>query len=792
VASITREYRDAGAMSDVVPFLAFVDDAVFLTKSGALGVVLALDGVDYECLDPQQREAVTTRFEVALRLWDERTHLSQYVLKRHSVAAADDAHLHPAVDALLRRRQTYLQAHDAALFAVSLYLVVVVEAEPSATVWASQWRRVARQPLAVCREWFSTARTIVRLDEDLERRRVQLRHKVDAFVQQLEDTVGPRVLSKADAFTFFRRLLNYDPDKADRVHLHHDTFLDYDSGDSALECHRTHLRLDDYYVRVLTLKEPPTHTFPLLFQALYELPSTLVLASDWQREAQGTVRRAIHAKRRHFHNAKVSLTSYLTDTSAAPADVLVDDSATAVVRDLGAALTELTLHGRYFGQYTLTVVLYDRDPVALERSVGACLKAFAAHDAQVTDERYNLLNAWLAVLPGNGAYNVRAMHLLNTNCADLALTFAQDAGAERNAHLGREALARLDSTQHTPYALNLHVDDVGHTLVLGATGSGKSFLLNFLVAHLQRYSPRTLIFDLGGSYDGLTSYFAGQTLRVSLDRPGVTINPFCLEPSPSNLQFLFTFVRVLLQAGGQYTMTRADDQALYEQVETLYALDPDQRRLFTLANILPRGLAQHLHRWVEGGQYGRVFDHVEDTVTLAPFQSVDFEGLDGVPIVLEPLLFYLLHRATATILDTTLTSTLKVFVLDEAWRFLRDATIRAYVTEALKTWRKKNACVLMATQSSEDLARSELLRVAIESCPTKLFLANPQIDRSVYQDLFHLNATETARIATLVPRQQFLLKQPHVAKVLNLRVDPKSASLFSARATRGATDMSSR
>ena len=459
--------------------------------------------------------------------------------------------------------------------------------------------------------------------------------------------------------------------------------------------------------------------------------------------------------------------------------MLVDDSAVAVVRDLGAALTELTLQGRYFGQYTLTVVLYDRDPVALERSVGACLKAFAAHDAQVTDERYNLLNAWLAVLPGNGAYNVRSMHLLNTNYADLSLLFAQDAGAETNGHLEREALAVLDSTQGTPYALNLHVEDVGHTLVLGATGSGKSFLLNFLIAHLQRYGPRTLIFDLGGSYEGLTTYFGGQALRVALDRPGFTINPFCLEPTPTNLQFLFTFVRVLIQAGGQYAMARADDQALYEQIETLYALDADQRRLFTLANILPRGLAQQLQRWVEGGQYAAVFDHVEDTVTLAPFQYVDFEGLDGVPLVLEPLLFYLLHRATATILDPAMASTLKVFVLDEAWRFLRDPTIRAYVTEALKTWRKKNACVLMATQSSEDLQRSELLRVAIESCPTKIFLANPHIDQAMYQDLFQLNATEAARIATLVPRQQLLLKQPHVAKVLNLHVDPKSAALFS-------------
>ena len=191
LAQITREYRDAGATSDLIPLYGFVDDGVFLTKSGALGIVLALDGVDYECLDPQQREAVTTRFEVALRLWDERTRLSQYVLKRNRVARPDDAHPHPAVDTLLRRRHAYLHAQQADLFTVSLYLVVVVDPDRPAAAWASRARRALRQPVAASREWFSTARTVVRLDDDLERRRVQLRHKVDAFVQQLEDTVAP-------------------------------------------------------------------------------------------------------------------------------------------------------------------------------------------------------------------------------------------------------------------------------------------------------------------------------------------------------------------------------------------------------------------------------------------------------------------------------------------------------------------------------------------------------------------------------------------------------------------------
>jgi type IV secretion system protein VirB4 len=779
-AQIARAYRRAGAMNALIPLYGFLDDAVFLTKGGEVGTVLALAGLDAECVDITTRDAVTRRFEAALRLWDERTHLYQYALKRNRVEVSEPHHDNPALDTLLQRRGAFLRAKSKELYAVDLYLVVLAEAPVAAGSWGTATRRACRAPVTTIREWLSTSRATLRLDRDLERRSLELRHKADAFALQLEETLHPRVLAKSDAFRFFRQLLNYAPDKRRAVRYREDAFLDFDLCDSTLECHRTFLRVDDTYVRVLTLKEPPAQTFPHLFRSLYEIPSNLLLVNEWQREGQAAVRREIHAKRRHFHNARVSLANYVTDSAATAGDLLVDDSAAALVRDLGACLTELTLHGRYFGQYTMTVIVYDDDPVALERSVAACMKAFAAHDAQTTEERYNLLNAWLAVLPGNAAYNLRSMHLLNTNYADLSLLCSDDPGAPRNAHLDREALATLETTQQTLYHLNLHVEDVAHTLVLGATGSGKSFFLNFLVAHLQRYAPHTLIFDLGGSYQALTQHFGGRALRLELAAPGVTINPFCLEPTQPNLQFLCALVKVLVQSGGQYAMTRVEDQALYEQIETLYALDPDQRRLFTLATILPRPLAQQLQPWIQGGQYGQLFDNVADTLTLATFQYVDFEGLDGLPVVLEPLLFYLLHRATAVVMNQDLSSTLKVFVLDEAWRFLRDPSIRAYVTEALKTWRKKNACVLLATQSSEDLQRSELARVAIESCPTKFFLANPQIDRAVYQDLFHLNDTEASAIAALIPRQQVLLKQGDFAKVLNVHVDPESAALFGA------------
>jgi type IV secretion system protein VirB4 len=257
-----------------------------------------------------------------------------------------------------------------------------------------------------------------------------------------------------------------------------------------------------------------------------------------------------------------------------------------------------------------------------------------------------------------------------------------------------------------------------------------------------------------------------------------TINPFCLEATPEHLHFLFSFVRVLLQASGQYRLTMIDDRDLYQAVENLYCLEPPQRRLLTLANVLPRGLAQHLHRWVQGGPYAALFDNVEDTLTLQRLQCFDFEGLEQFPLVLEPLLFYVLHRASTTIQDRQEDATLKLFVLDEAWRFARDETVKAYMTDALKTWRKRNAALVLATQSSEDFIDHDLLRTVVESCPTKFFLANPGMDLARARDLFHLNHTEADLVAHLLPRQQMLIKRPEFTKVVNLHVDPQSYWIY--------------
>jgi len=593
---------------------------------------------------------------------------------------------------------------------------------------------------------------------------------------QISD-VGPVRLLKAEAFRFFRQLVNYGPSRH-IVSAHvTDAHLDYFIGDSAVDCHRDHLVVGDQTVKVLSMKEPPTQTFAHMLEDLYTIPGECVVCLEWQRIASDRMRRDIQGRRRHFFNKRVSMVNYIATETKAD-DMLVDNSADTMVRRLGDALTEVEVHGHFFGESSLTLVLHGESHREVQRHAAEAMKAVAAHDGRLFEESYNLLNAWLSVVPGNAAHNLRRLPILETNLADLSFLFTRDTGERISRHLGREALATFETPHHTPYSLNLHVDDVGHTLVLGATGSGKSFLLNFLITHAQKYEPFTVVLDLGHSYRKLATLLQGSYLEIGLRHQHVRINPFAFEPTAEQLHFLHAFVRVLLEGHDGYHLTNAEDRELYEAVENLYVLDREQRRLFTLANLLPRNLASRLHLWVDNGRYASLFDNVEDTLTIDRLQVFDFESMQSYPVVLEPLLFYILHRISGRIQHPDHAGTLKVCVMDEAWRFIQHPTLRAYVQDGLKTWRKRNAAMILATQAIHDFASADLLRTVIESCPTKLLLANPAFDRQEYAALFQLNDTQLDLLASLVPRQQLLLKRDGMTKVLTLNVDPQSYWIY--------------
>jgi len=777
---VFKNYEETGSLNAMVNLFGFVGPEVFLTKSGDTGIVLELHGVDYECLDAPTLDGLTKRLESALRLFDENYRVYQMLFKRNRQPIPHSFCGKPVVDAAIRERIAYFSEKADDLFSLSIYFVVLcpaLSARRSLANTVLEFPENPRKSLADLRARLSST-ACVRLDQrEIERAESVLRQKVESFRTHISDFVGSRILGKEEAFAVLKRTLNFDPLKLAAANLKHDTFLDYYLCESHLECHRGYLRVDEDYVKVLTLKEPSAHTFPLLLKGLLDIRANYHVVTEWKKEEPGKTRRGIQAKRRHFHNTKRSFFSQVNLNDASAQDALLDDAKESQVRELGKGIEEIELHGNYFGLFSLTVVIYDRDLAAVERAATDFYKVFSVHDAQLFDERYNLLNAFLAAVPGNQAFNLRYLYLLNTNYADLSFLFTLHSGDTRNHQLRQEYLAVLETNHGTPYFLNLHYRDVAHSMILGRTGSGKSFLLNFLITNLQKYDPYTFIFDLGGSFESLTRLFGGSYLRVGLESTDFTINPFCLPPTKANLDFLALFVKVLLGSiVGR--LDAATDRALYEQIENLYSLDPALRTLDVLANTLPRHLSDALAKWMRGGQFGFLFDNPEDTISFSRFQCFDFQQMSRYPELLEPLLFYILHRGNDVIANRDISSTFKAFFIDEAWVFLRNPSIQQYVTEALKTWRKHNAAMILSTQSLDELKRSELLDVIVESCATKIFLANPDMDQDLYRRQFHLNDTEVEWIASLLPKRQFLIKTPELAKVANLNVDRRSYWLY--------------
>src|SRR5262249_61068039 len=111
---------------------------------------------------------------------------------------------------------------------------------------------------------------------------------------------------------------------------------------------------DGYYVRVLTLKEPPGQTFAHMLRGLQKLPCQYTIASEWKPESNLKFRKLVDSKRRHFHNLKRSLLSYFTSgVQDAPKDMLIDEAAVAHVAVLGASLQAMGGDGRGFGGFRI-------------------------------------------------------------------------------------------------------------------------------------------------------------------------------------------------------------------------------------------------------------------------------------------------------------------------------------------------------------------------------------------------------------------------------------------------------
>ena len=439
--------------------------------------------------------------------------------------------------------------------------------------------------------------------------------------------------------------------------------------------------------------------------------------------------------------------------------------------------------GVAYGDLSLTIAIHG----PLEHSDGLdgdIRRIFASHDAKVIREGYGQLPAWFSRMPGQPRRRqVRSVFVSAGVTACMAPIFGPPVGTPRSAHLRAAALAILETQWRTPYHYDLFAGDVGHTLVLGATGAGKSFALNFLLVQALQYDPRILILDLGGSYRWLTQFLGGGYMELSpaaADGEGFQLRPFSLPAGERTYQFLTGWISRLLRIGG-WNLSGSDPSEIRARVEDLYAFAPAERTLGTLVHSLPSKMWPALGRWHGDGAWGRYFDNPADgdDLQFQDWQVIDMAGAAEHDDLCEAALFYLLERLRLALENPDETARVKLMVVDEAWRYLQDPAVLSYLAEAAKTWRKKNAALIVATQSAVDVTGTAGAEVLLESMPTKLFLANPDLPEKA-AETFRLNPSEMNTIRGLIPKRELYLRRPDAAGILRLEVDPASYWLYTS------------
>jgi type IV secretory pathway VirB4 component len=517
VAKIIKPWKESAALNAHINLYGFWNDIAFLTKSGDLGMVLRVRGVDYESLDSGEQEYAVKRLEAALKAFGPGFHVYQYLFKSNRPEIPFRRYDDPTVEAAIDQRRQFFEAKRDHLYQVEIFYSIVLEGARSKTGLGAALALLFRDPAGAAGEikaQFTNASMKTLLRSQIEHDLARLEQRVQAFIRQLADFVQIEVQDQQGQLHFFRRLLNYD-DWRIAGKPQSTQFLDYQVVNSKIEAERDHLRVGDQVVRVLTMKEAITETRPLVLDALLKIPGNFYVVTEWTPLATDKARREVNKRRRHFNMSKTGFISQIGNdaTKTNPRDVLVDESKQADIENLGDCLRALG-DGQSLGEFSLTIVLYGRSKTELDQLVGEFTGVFTNADGNLFAETYNQLNAYFACVPGNYALNLRKLYLLNSNYADLSILFTILPGEKTNPHLSTEYLAVLETDNSTPYFLNLHNGEVAHTLILGMTGSGKSYLCSFLLQNAQKYAPLTFIFDIGGSFQSLTTIFRGSYLNV--------------------------------------------------------------------------------------------------------------------------------------------------------------------------------------------------------------------------------------------------------------------------------------
>jgi type IV secretion system protein VirB4 len=511
----------------------------------------------------------------------------------------------------------------------------------------------------------------------------------------------------------------------------------------------------DRYFGLLDLHDYPAETVPGQLDALLSLPFEHVLTQSFSPLSRSAAKAALQRQQKYLRDAQ---------------DVAYEQAA-----ELDQALNDLISGKFVLGDHHMTLLVCGddaeqvREHLAMTRSVMSDT-GLIARPAMMAQEA-----AFWSQLPGNRKWRPRPAPITSLNFLSFFPLHNFPAGKAARNPWG-PAAALLRTTAGGPFYFNFHATHpgedaegsrpLGHTMVLGASGAGKTVLLGFLLAQAQRFNPTAVVFDKDRGLEIAIRIMGGRYLPLAVGRP-CGFNPLQLEPTPGNLDFVRELVAAAIASAGE-RVTHADREAIAGAVNTVMLHMPfAQRRFSMLLQSLPeaRGLdedarpsvAARLRPWCEGGEYGWLFDNPTDLLGLSGCRLFGFDMTEFLahPAICSLTMMYLFHRMQGMIRGQPF-----LCFLDECWRALKSPYFQDWIEDKERTGRKQNLVLIVCTQEPTAITESAIGPTLVQQTATFLLLPNPRAAEEHYVQGLKLTPAEFDLVRKLPERSRaFVIKQ---------------------------------
>jgi type IV secretion system protein VirB4 len=759
------EYRrTASRLADYLPWAALVGPGVVLNKDGSFQRTAKFRGPDLDSAVAAELVAVAGRINNAFRRLGSGWAIFVEAQRSEAATYPDSTFPDPASALLDAERKAAFEeagAHFVSGYFLTFLYMPPAEEAARAETWLYEGREQSGvDPYEVLRGFIDRTDRVLAL--------------LDGFMPSC------RWLDDSETLTYLHSTVstNRHRVRVPETPIYLDALLADQPLTGGLEP-----RLGDQHLRVLTVTGFPTATTPGPLDDL----NRLAFPYRWSTRAvlldKTDATKLLTKIRRQWFAKRKSIAAILKEVVTNEASALVDTDAANKAADADMALQELGADVAGMAYVTATITVWDADPRIADEKLRLAEKVIQGRDFNAMVETVNAVDAWLGSLPGHAYANVRQPPISTLNLAHMIPLSAVWAGPERDEHFGAPPLLYAKTEGSTPFRFSLHVGDVGHTLIVGPTGAGKSVLLALMALQFRRYDrSQVFAFDFGGSIRAASLAMGGDwhDLGGGLtegSEVSVSLQPLArIDDTYERAWAADWIVAILIREG--IAITPEVKEHIWTALTSLASAPVGERTITGLAVLLQSNdLKQALRPYCVGGPYGRLLDAEAEHLGAADVQAFEIEGLVGTGAA-PAVLAYLFHR-----IGDRLDGRPTLLIIDEGWLALDDEGFAGQLREWLKTLRKKNASVIFATQSLSDIDNSAIAPAIIESCPTRLLLPNeraiePQIT-AIYRR-FGLNDRQIEILARATPKRDYYCQSRRGNRLFELGLSEIGLALCAA------------